>query len=196
MDLFANFCVLFYIRQYRLACVVVRYDYNGISFLLLRDNMKLRKVLLLMLISNTLTFAISQKTQEPREVEVEQVVQEEPKKEYLVCRDVCNWNDELVQYAREKTKDMDFILTITQESKWNWKTITHRWEYGLLQWTKDTLPKKEFIESQEFQNPYRQVDRAWEDWQRWIPYEKVINFQLKWYKHRNKRADYFSIEYK
>ena len=45
-----------------------------------------------------------------------------PKKPKIICHDVCNGNNDLVQYAYDiSSGDMDFILTITHESKRNWK---------------------------------------------------------------------------
>ena len=111
-------------------------------------------------------------------------------KEQLVCTSVCNWFQDLVDYAWELTKDMEFILTITQESKWDWKAIGAWGEQGLCQWT-DTW--KDFKNSREFQNPYRQIDKCWEQFQQWRK-DGVIGFQLKWYNNKEKRAPYFELK--
>lgn len=146
------------------------------------------------------SISFRQVTVPPQPVQAEQVIEtwdiiQEPieKKQLLICHDVCNGYDELVQYAWDLTKDMDFILTITQESHRDWKSEGRYWEQWLLQWTRDTQAKRDFIDSWEFKNPQRQVDQARKDRQRWIPYPEVINFQLKGYKERLKWANYFEI---
>ena len=110
-------------------------------------------------------------------------------KETLVCERVCNWNQELVNYAWELTHDMEFILTITQESKWDRKAIGAGWEDGLCQWT-DVW--SEFKSSREFANPHRQIDKCWEQFQRRRA-DGVVWFQLKGYKVKEKWASYFQL---
>ena len=68
----------------------------------------------------------------PAEITTEEVIVEQPieKKPTITCHTVCNGADDLVQYAYDISDgNMDFILTITQESKWDWKSETHRGEY-------------------------------------------------------------------
>lgn len=111
-------------------------------------------------------------------------------KKQLICTAVCNWNQDLVDYAREKTKDMEIITTITDESKWDRKAKGEWTEEWLCQWTDTRL---DFKQSLEFNNPYRQIDKCWEQFQQRRA-DWVVGFQLKWYNKRHLREKYFELK--
>ena len=115
-----------------------------------------------------------------------------PKTKTIKCYDVCNGNDELVQYAYKiSSGDMDFILTITHESKRNWKAQGAGGEDWLCQRTDFW---SEWKASNEFQNPHRQIDKCREQYQWWLA-GGAIERQLVGYKYRMKRANKFEIIY-
>jgi len=115
-----------------------------------------------------------------------------PKEPKIICHGVCNGNNDLVQYAYDiSSGDMDFILTITHESKRNRKAQGAWWEDGLCQWTDFW---KEWKASKEFANPNRQIDKCREQYQWWLA-GGAIERQLVGYKYRMKRADNFEIVY-
>ncbi len=116
----------------------------------------------------------------------------QPKQATIICHDVCNGNDDLVQYAYDVSSgDMDFILTITHESKRNRKAQGAGGEDGLCQWTDFWADRKA---SREFASPNRQIDKCREQYQWWIA-GGAIERQLVGYKYRMKRADNFEIVY-
>lgn len=115
-----------------------------------------------------------------------------PKEPKIICHGVCNGNNDLVQYAYDiSSGDMDFILTITHESKRNWKAQGAGGEEWLCQRTDFW---KEWKSSKEFANPNRQIDKCREQYQWWIA-GGAIERQLVGYKYRMKRADNFEIVY-
>lgn len=73
---------------------------------------------------------------------------------------------ELIAYARDLTKNKDFILTIEQESKWNWQAVGD-WgtSYWLCQWH---LPKRlnwrVNNDDPTIASWYAMVDTCWKTW--------------------------------
>lgn len=108
----------------------------------------------------------------------------------MVCKEVCNWYDDLVAYAWKISNDMEFLTTITQESHWDRKAKGKWSEEWLCQWTHTW---REFKFSREFKNPLRQIDKCREQFQQWR-IDGALWKQLTGYKDRHQWEPYFELK--
>ena len=133
--------------------------------------------------------SISVKTAKPSTNSPTETKKFEPKKIY---RDW--WNDPRVQYAYELSKgNMDFILTIEAESRWDPNAI---WDQGNSFWLCQIHKRY----NANMQKQYRalktdndKIKMCYDQYQDWVK-RGVIKTRLYWYNYRKARAYLFTFK--
>ena len=139
---------------------------------------------------------IQKKNIEQSENSVKNAKKIEPVKSFenskIILRDW--WNDQRVQYAYNMSKwNMDFILTIEAESRWDVNAV---WDGGSSFWLCQI--HKRF--NKELQLKYRalktdeeKINLCYESYMWWVK-RWVIKTRLYWYNHRKARAYLFTFK--
>lgn len=152
------------------------------------------------------TVCVSTLQQQSNSQTVDQIEQEKPKQ---ICEtithtgsrlEVYNDNGKLsnesrtsfVRAAWEKSwKDIDFLTTIEQESRWDSKALGDKWRaHGLCQWRIEW--HKPTIQNKNFGDPYWQLDRCLEYYQSKVA-NGTIHRSLYGWNVRKKHAWKFKV---
>ena len=105
-----------------------------------------------------------------------------------------NWKrNELVTKAFELSEgDIDFLLTVEAESRWNTEAIGDHWNSkGLCQWHKRW--QKSVRQDPNFSDPDWQLQKCFEFYQ-WYKKAWIIHKRLYWYNVRKKHSDLIKIQ--
>lgn len=105
-----------------------------------------------------------------------------------------NWNDPRVQYAYDISKgNMDFILTIEAESRWDVNAVWDGWSsFGLCQIHKRFNPEMQ-KQYRKLKTDNEKIKMCYDQYQNWVK-RWVIKTRLYWYNYRKARAYLFTIK--
>lgn len=136
---------------------------------------------------------IIKKDNPPREVQkVPKIPHSIPPIKTLIYRD--GWNDPRVQYAYNISKgNMDFILTIEAESRWDINAVWDKWSsFWLCQihkrWNKELQNKYRSLKTDK-----EKIQLCYDQYQWWVK-RWIIKTQLYWYNYRKARAYLFTFK--
>ncbi len=145
-------------------------------------------------IQNVKTPAIAQKSISVKTVKPSITSPTETKKfeSKKIYRD--GWNDPRVQYAYDLSKgNMDFILTIEAESRWDVNAVWDGWNsFGLCQIHKRFNPEMQ-KQYRKLKTDNEKIKMCYDQYQNWVK-RWVIKTRLYWYNYRKARAYLFTIK--
>lgn len=145
-------------------------------------------------IQNVKTPAIAQKSISVKTVKTSITSPTETKKfeSKKIYRD--GWNDPRVQYAYNISKgNMDFILTIEAESRWDVNAVWDGWSsFGLCQIHKRFNPEMQ-KQYRKLKTDNEKIKMCYDQYQNWVK-RWVIKTRLYWYNYRKARAYLFTIK--
>ena len=145
-------------------------------------------------IQNVKTPAIAQKSISVKTVKTSITSPTETKKfeSKKIYRD--GWNDPRVQYAYNISKgNMDFILTIEAESRWDVNAVWDGWNsFGLCQIHKRFNPEMQ-KQYRKLKTDNEKIKMCYDQYQNWVK-RWVIKTRLYWYNYRKARAYLFTIK--